>query len=85
MKTNYLEVVEELNQELYDKHKEEIYLFNYRSYGWCEAIFFEDTCLWDSDNDGREFIEEINDYEPLLPFIKKEFNKHIKHLSKLKL
>ena len=85
MKTNYLEIVEQLNQELYDKHKEDYYYFTFRSSGYVDSIWFNDECLWDSENNEREFIEKDNDYEPLLPFVKKKFNEYIKELSKLKL
>lgn len=85
MKTNYLEVVKQLNQELYDKHYITDYDFEYRSNGYYDAIYFLDKCIWYSDEDDRKFIEEINDYEPLLPFVRKKFNIFIDSVSKLKL
>ena len=85
MKTNYLEVVEQLNQELYDKHKEQFLVFTLVSTGDWSGIKFGDYCIWDTENNEREWIYEEEDYEPLLPYIKKLFNSHIKHLSKLKL
>ncbi len=31
--------------------------------------------LWTDSDDEREWIEDEDDYEPLLPFLKKEYNK----------
>lgn len=80
---NYLEVINELNEELFEKHGADSE-FEYRTNGSYDAICFRDVIIWDSENDGREFIEEEDNYEPFIPYIKREFNKYIKDLSKLK-
>lgn len=81
---DYIEIVRELNVELYEIHNEEYQSFSYMSNGYYDAVYFEEHVLWDSENDNREFIEETNDYEPFLPFIKREFNNWVDKLNSLK-
>jgi len=76
-----LNTVNELNSELYEKFEECEELFYYSTNGNIDIIGFGDTMLWNSEDDGREFNEEINDYEPLTPFIKKLFNQYIDRIS----
>ena len=83
----YLETIEQLNQELYDRFGDDYYyerVFNYSTDGSMEIINFGEIFLYDSETDGREWLEELNDYEPLLPFIKTVFNKEVDKLVKVK-
>lgn len=82
---SYLDVINELNEMLYDKHGELCEVFELRSSGYYNAIFIYDVRLWLDDDDDRWFDEEKNDYEPLVPFIIKEYNKLIDEISKRKL
>ena len=72
-----IEVVDALNDLIWGvdaEHKENFDMsFSYHYNTICERIMFEDIVLWCSENDEREFIEEINDYEDLLQFCKKQF------------
>lgn len=79
----YLELVVELNQEMYDTHGEEETQFFYTSSGFIDIIGFGDIMLWNSEEDYREWIEEKNDYEPLKPFLKKKLKEYGKKLVKL--
>jgi len=36
--------------------------FTYQSDGYNDAIFFNDICLWNSDDDYREYDDEKDDY-----------------------
>lgn len=81
---DYLEVIYELNQELYDKHGDLENQFFYTANGYIDVIGFGDFILWHSEDDTREWIEEKNDYEPFKPFIKKLFNDYIDDLYSLK-
>ena len=72
---DYIEIVRELNAELYERHKEVENNFMYTTNGFEHIISFSDIFLWSSEMDDREYFEETDDYEPLLPFIKKEFNR----------
>lgn len=84
-KPEALLVVEELNSKLYEQHQKEFPSFAYISTGDWEGIMFEERLVWNTENDSRRFDEKKNDYEPLLPFFIKEWNKKIKELAKLKL
>lgn len=81
---NYREIVRELNIELYEKFRIPE-LFEYSTTGFDDIIKFDNAIIWSSDMEQREWIEENNDYEPFIPFIKLIFNKHIQKLSLLKL
>ena len=77
---NYLETVNELNQELFEKHREVDRDFSYSSNGAITLISFGEILLWSTEMDEREFIEGINEYEPLTPFIKREYNRMVTQL-----
>ena len=79
-----IDIVSDLNNELYEKIGETERKFYYSSDGYIDCIWFGTELLWDSDNDDREYIEENNDYEPLKPFIKRAFNNYVNKLNSLK-
>jgi len=98
---DYVEIVRELNVELYERHKEfDSYFeyrtagftdsilfdsyFEYRTTGFADLILFDGLLLWSSETDDREFDEDKNDYEPLVPFIKKQFNQIADGMQKLR-
>lgn len=58
--------------------------FTYVSAGYYESINFGEEILWDSENEPREYDEDTNTYENLENFIKKEFNKFVNKLKKLR-
>jgi hypothetical protein len=86
MKTNeVLDVMDEIAEEFYgdllDDGKEHDNFFEFFSDGYnCKIIFLGITIYKDYDEE-REWIEEINDYEPLVPYIKKKCNKIIDNLQ----
>ena len=81
-------LVSDLNNELYEKigetESETERKFDYSSDGYIDCIWFGMELLWDSDNEGREWIEENNDYEPLKPYIRRAFNDYVNKLNSLK-
>jgi hypothetical protein len=81
---NYAEIVSELNAELYERFGGVEVGFGYSTNGYVDVITFDDTLLWNSEMDDREWIEETNDYEPFEPFIKKVFNDWVDKLHSLK-
>ena len=81
---NYEEIVNELNCDLYEKHSETDYNFNYRTNGFVEVISFDDFVLWNSEEDERSYDEQKNEYEDMISFIKKKFNEFADKLQKLK-
>lgn len=81
---DYIELVRELNSELYEKFGEVEKSFEYSTDGFCETISFNQVLLWHSDMDEREYIEDKNEYEPFEPFIKRMFNKYAYGINLMK-
>jgi len=81
---NYIQIVQELNAELYEKFGETEMGFGYMTSGFYDMITFGEFIIWDGENDDREFNEETGKYEPFLPFIKNVFNEWVNKLNSLK-
>jgi len=79
---NYLEIVSELNQELFDVHGEVEEQFFYTSSGYIDIIGFGDIALWDSENESRSWDDDKNCYPNLKPHIKMLLNDYGKRLIK---
>ena len=73
----FIEIANELNQEIYEKNGEVEDKFYYSTDGYVDVFGFGDIMLWNSEMDDREFIEDLNDYEEFKPFIIKVFNNWI--------
>jgi hypothetical protein len=78
---NYLEIINELNQELYEKVGEIGRDFSYSTNGYVDIVNFGEIMIWNSEMDEREWIEDKNDYEPFKPFIKRMYNQEIEKLQ----
>ena len=70
-----LEIVRELNTDLYDRCRFVQEGFSFSTDGNTDVVSFNGMHIWDSDTDERDYIDGDDDYEPLLPFLKKEFNR----------
>ena len=86
---DYLEIINELNEELCEKVNNEIERlvgrdFNYSTNGYIDIINFGEIMIWNSEMDEREWIEDKNDYEPFKPFINRRHNEEIEKLQLLK-
>ena len=81
---DYLKLINELNEELYERVGETEFDFNYSTNGYVDIINMGNIMLWNSENDEREYIEDKNDYEPMKPFIKRMLNTEIDKLVMLK-
>ena len=78
-----LKLVEELNQEMYDKHGETTEQWYYMCTGFIDVVGFGDIMLWNSEDIDRRWIESKKDYEPLKPYLKKKLKKYGQLLSAL--
>ena len=78
----FIEVANDLNQEIYEKHGETEDKFYYSTDGYVNVFGFGDVMLWNSEMDNRKFIEELNDYEDFKPFIINVFNEWIATMNK---
>lgn len=81
----FIEVANDLNQELYEKHRECENQFWYSTDGYVDSFGFGDRMLWNSVMDDRKFIEEKNDYEDFKPYIIRCFNLWISTMNGLSL
>ena len=81
---NVYDIVEKLNQWIYEKYDDPYNQFGVCSNGYMIAVEFNRECIWDSENDEREFYEDINEYEDLETHIKLEFNKYIDTIKRYK-
>jgi len=68
-------IVNDINVELFNITKEEDIELWYESNGSRVIVRFCGMKLWDSENDDREYNEELDEYEDLEYYIRKEFNK----------
>jgi hypothetical protein len=78
---NYLEIINELNEELYENVDELDRDFNYCTNGAVHIVNFGEIMIWNSEMNEREWIEEKNDYEPFKPFIRRMYNQEIEKLQ----
>jgi len=73
----FVEIIDNLNTSIWGEdaeHEENFeHAFNYTYFGSGEMISFDDIPLWKSNDDEREWIEELNEYEDLENFCKKQF------------
>lgn len=79
-------IVETLNQEMFEKYGEDIsqqFMFSITSTGYFISLNFLDQLVWNTEEDGREWIEGKSEYEPLEPFIRKRINEIIQQISKI--
>ena len=81
---DYIEIINNLNEWVNDKQKTLSYEFSYTTNGWYHCIEWDRLIIWDSETDGREWIEDKDEYEDLEEYIKKEFNNYIDTLTSLK-
>ncbi len=65
----YMEMVENLNQIIYEEHGEVEDQFFFLTNGDVVIIGFGDIDLWCSEDDDREYLESQDSYEPMVPFI----------------
>jgi hypothetical protein len=81
-----IELVDKLQWEIYDTTNEEQYLFITVSFsnGNC-LIEFLGLLIWYSDDDMREYDDDLDEYEPLEGYLRREINKEMEKLSKIKL
>lgn len=81
---DFEKIVQELNQDIFEKHGEIEFRFSYSTDGFLDLILFDEYIIWSSEDDNRKFNEYENEYEPFKPFIKKVFNKYIDEIYLLK-
>lgn len=77
-----IDIITELNKELHFKGGFEC-TFYFKTDGFRYFIYSGNELLWDSDDDNRKLVS-LNKYEDLELHLKKEFNKYVSELNRLK-
>lgn len=80
----YIHIVNNLNDHLQTIDPKTCSCFSYNTNGYQTLIMFDDVIIWTDVDDERFFDENKNDYEPLEPFIKREFNKYLDDMNKFR-
>lgn len=78
-----IDAVRELNAEIYDRTKLEYVGFKANTDGMTFGVEFVGICIWNDDDDERAFDEEKNEYEPLVPFLRRRAIEEIAKLSSI--
>ena len=81
---NYSQIIDTLNEELYEAVGEVDRLFSYHTTGYEDLIYFGEVMLWSSEMSERLWDEDKKEYEPFLPFIKRMYNQEIEKLKQFK-
>lgn len=81
----FIEVANELNQEIYEKHGEVENKFYYSTDGYVDVFGFGNIMLWNSEMDDRQFNEDKNEYEDFKSYVTKVFNAYVEKLHRLSL
>lgn len=77
-KLDFVEIVNELNLMIFEKDENNYEAaFFYTTDGIVDVITFHDKVLWSSEDEDREWIEEIQDYEPLKLFLLKRLDAYV--------
>ena len=80
--TKVLEAVQELNDYISEKHEGgSAQAVEFSSDGNMCAVRFCGSTVWNEDEDDRNFDDNANEYEPLVPFLKKKINEQIDDLQ----
>jgi hypothetical protein len=82
---NLIQVVDELNQMLFEAYHQIDSVFELKSNGFEHVINFAGMLLWHSEYEERQFLEETQQYEPMIPFLIRKQQQAIKNLNKLSL
>lgn len=77
-----LEVVRKLNDEINENLEEAsaTFYFGMDTDGYSSVVTFMGINIWSSEDDERDFVDNINEYEPLIDYLKFEANKMIENL-----
>lgn len=85
--TNYLDIIETLNNSLYERFGENSiieFLYSFSSNGYHCTISLGEVLLYNSMEDDRVFDEDKNDYEDILVYVKRKTNEYIDKITKYK-
>lgn len=79
-----IEAMEQVNEDIYNMlGVDEFPSIIAETSGSSIALTFAGETIWYDDDDDRQFIEDKNDYEPLVPFLKRKIMKVIQGLNRI--
>jgi len=87
MSYTLINLVEKLNIQLFEQGWEGgEYEFTYLNNGYIEAVEFNETLLWNSDTDEREWDDEKDEYKlTVQEYVIKKFYEYRDNLNKITL
>ncbi len=80
-----IDIISKLNMEIWEAIglEYEGAVFEYKSVGYTSLVEFLGNRIWFEDEDEREFQGDLDDYEPLEPYLRREAKKVIESLNKI--
>uniref|UniRef100_A0A6M3LHD6 Putative site-specific tyrosine recombinase n=1 Tax=viral metagenome TaxID=1070528 RepID=A0A6M3LHD6_9ZZZZ len=78
-------VIGTLNQEMWETNELEYIYLDMSANGYCMVVEFLGHQIWTSEWDEREYNEKEDKYEPLEGYLRREINKEIEKLKRIKL
>jgi hypothetical protein len=69
-----INAVETLNEEIYEVYGDDYHYereYSYTTNGSVFLVHFGEILIHNSEDDDREWIEEKNEYEPAVPYLKR--------------
>ena len=78
-----IKTIREINADIYDQTQSEYIRMEYRSDGMTNAVMFLGQCLWNDDDDMREYIDGGYTKEPLIDFLTREAKEEVQKLTSL--
>jgi hypothetical protein len=88
---NIQEIISNIQEKIFDKNDQNFFL-EYSEFGYVQAVKLHlqiysmniQVDLWNSENEEREWIEEINDYEDFEVFLKRKIEEILMSFTELK-
>lgn len=78
-----IKTIREINADIYDQTQSEYIRMEYRSDGMTNAVMFLGQCIWNDDDDMREYIDDGYTKEPLIDFLTREAKEEVQKLTSL--
>lgn len=79
------DIVEKIQYEIFDKTDDEGYFISISTNGDQIHIDFLDICIWNNEDDMRDFDEENDCWEPMDGYLRRMINTEIRKISEIRL
>jgi len=79
-----VDAIDNINGDLFEKTDNESIIVELKTTGCVTIIEFCGISIWSSEDDDRQYIDQIDEYEPIEPFLRKKVNEVIETITKIK-